>query len=109
MHTIIETDSFLAAAKNLLTASELEALFEVLAANPEAGSVMQGTGGFRKLRLAREGSGKRGGYRVVYFYYNEGLPVFLFTVYAKSEKENLTKAQQNTLYGIANEYKKYGE
>lgn len=108
MHTIVETHNFQTAAKNLLSDAEYTNLTNTLGANPEAGDVMKGTGGFRKIRIARDGSGKRGGYRVIYYYYNETLPVFLFTVYAKAEKENLTKAQQNTLAGIAEQYKKYG-
>ena len=47
---------------------------------------MPGTGGYRKLRFARPGMGKRGGARVIYLYGGENLPIFLITVYAKSER-----------------------
>lgn len=55
---------------------------------------MQGTRGIRKLRWARKGKGKRGGVRVVYFFYNEDMPLFLLTIFGKGEKENLSKTEQ---------------
>lgn len=58
---------------------------------------MQGTGGFRKLRVGRDGMGKRGGARVIYIYRNESYPVFLVAAYAKNEKSNLSKAERNAL------------
>ena len=54
---------------------------------------MPGTGEYRKLRFARPGMGKRGGARVIYLYGGEDLPIFLITVYAKSEKGNLSRAE----------------
>lgn len=62
---------------------------------------MPGTGGFRKLRFARAGMGKRGGARVIYLYGGEEFPIFLITVYAKADKGNLTKAEQNALAKMA--------
>jgi hypothetical protein len=61
----------------------------MVAADPERGDVMEGTGGFRKVRVGRGGMGKRGGARVVYILRNEKFPVFLITAYAKNEKDNL--------------------
>jgi len=61
------------------------------------GVVMQGTGGIRKLRWAREGMGKRSGVRVIYYYHDEHMPVYLLTVFGKGEKDNLTKAEQHAL------------
>ena len=58
---------------------------------------MQGTGGVRKLRWARSGSGKSGGIRVIYFFHNENMPLFLLTAFAKNEKENLSKAERSEL------------
>ena len=58
---------------------------------------MEGTGGVRKVRWAREGKGKSGGVRVIYFYYNEGMPLYLLTLYDKSEKDNLSAAERNDL------------
>ena len=58
---------------------------------------MQGTGGIRKLRWASGNRGKSGGVRVIYFFHNETLPLFLLTVFGKSERANLSKAQRNEL------------
>jgi hypothetical protein len=56
---------------------------------------MQGTGGVRKLRWSRYGTGKSGGVRVIYYYHNEKIPLYLLTVFGKGEKDNLSKAQRN--------------
>ena len=52
-----------------------------------------------------DGSGKSGGYRVVYFYYDERLPLLLVTVYAKNAAENLTKSQRNALAAVSAQIK----
>ena len=56
---------------------------------------MQGTGGIWKLRWATGSKGKSGGVRVIYYYHNESIPLFLLTVFGKSEKANLSKAERN--------------
>jgi hypothetical protein len=58
---------------------------------------MQGTGGVRKIRWARKGSGKSGGVRVIYYFYNETMPLFLLNIFGKNEKENLSKAERNKM------------
>jgi len=58
---------------------------------------MKGTGGFRKLRVARGGKGKSGGARVIYTQRDNTVPVFLIAVFPENEKENLTKAERNAL------------
>ena len=71
---------------------------------------MPGTGGYRKIRFARQGMGKRGGTRVVYLYGGKDIPIFLMTVYAKNEKGNLSKAEQNALKKAAAQFfAQYGE
>ena len=81
----------------------------MIAADPECGEVMQGTGGFRKVRVGRGGMGKRGGARVVYIVRNEGFPLFLITAYPKNEKDNLTKKERNELAKRADEiFNRYG-
>ena len=77
--------------------SEREELVAFVGGNPEAGEIMPETGGVRKLRWAREGMGKRGGTRVIYYYHSERLPVFLLTAYPKNRKANLSKAERNAM------------
>ena len=74
-------------------------LQQLLMLNPEAGALIPGTGGLRKLRFAdeRRGKGKRGGLRVIYYWWDAGLQFWLFTIYDKDEKPDLTKAQRETL------------
>jgi hypothetical protein len=58
---------------------------------------MTGTSGIRKLRWSAQGKGKSGGVRVIYYYYNKSIPLFLLTVFGKGEKANLSKAESNEL------------
>jgi mRNA-degrading endonuclease RelE of RelBE toxin-antitoxin system len=75
--TVIETPSFLRDAKKLLNDDEREALVNFLSSSPKAGVIIQGTGGIRKIRWAREDTGKSGAYRVIYFYHSMEIPLFL--------------------------------
>ena len=72
-------------------------LQKLLLKNPEAGPVMEGTGGIRKVRFALPGRGKSGGSRVCYVDYIEYETIYLITVYTKDEQDNLTKEQKNNL------------
>jgi len=74
-------------------------LQRLLMLNPEAGDVIPGTGGLRKLRFGdeRRGKGKRGGLRVIYYWWNPGWQFWLFTVYDKDEMSDLSKAQRQFL------------
>jgi len=67
MITVVELPEFVRRAKRLLSEDELRKLINHLAANPTAGVRMQGTGGIRKLRWKREGTGKSSGVRVIHF------------------------------------------
>src|SRR3954447_6054168 len=98
MHTVVSTKAFLRQADEL-GIEELERfeIVSMLAENPTAGVLIQGTGGVRKLRFAGKGKGKSGGYRVITFYASESIPVFLLSVYAKGTKVDLTKAERNEL------------
>ena len=98
MHTVVETPEFLRCAKKLgLTDQERSAIISALADNPMAGDEISGTGGMRKLRVAATGRGKSGGYRVITFYSGVDIPVFLITVYAKNQKENISDKEKNTM------------
>ena len=71
-----------------------------LAAHPAAGDLIEGTGGVRKLRWARDGRGKSGGVRVIYYFHSEAMPLYLLTMVAKNERANLSKAERNALAGL---------
>ena len=95
--TVVETAAYLSRAERIMSPGELTALVFAIAENPHAGDVIKGTGGLRKLRVALEGRGKRGGGRVIYWYYNDGFPAVLLWALAKSEASDLTKQQLNLL------------
>ncbi len=96
--TVIETGRFLKDAESLMPESDRARLVECIGTNPEAGDLVPETGGIRKLRWwALPGGGKRGGARVIYFFYNESLPVFLLAEYGKNEKANLTRAERDAI------------
>ena len=65
--------------------------------NPKAGKLMQGTGGFRKMRFGSADGGKSGGFRVIYMDFPAYAFVYLLMVYPKSEKETLTNGEKNSL------------
>jgi hypothetical protein len=93
--TVVETPEFVSATRKLLSEEERAALVDHLARNPESGDLIPGTGGVRKLRWGLEGRGKRGGARVIYFYHNAGMPLFVLTVYAKSQRADLSQSDRN--------------
>jgi len=97
VQTVVETPTYLSAAEKLFSEEERADIVLTVAADPECGEVMKGTGGFRKFRVARGGKGKSGGARVVYIQRDNTVPVFLIAVFPKNEKENLTKAERNAL------------
>ena len=80
-----------------LADGDLRRLQEELLTDPQAGRVMQGTGGIRKIRFAYEGRGKSGSIRVIYIDFPAYGKLYLLTAYAKNEAENLTKAERNEL------------
>jgi hypothetical protein len=77
MQTVIETANYLTSAKSAgMTAEERQTVVDTIAANPQDGDVMQGTGGCRKIRIAGKGKGKSGGYRVIFAFGGSDIPVF---------------------------------
>ena len=104
MQTIIETPEFRRCAKALkVTLDELAEIISFIAENPSVGDEMAGTGGARKVRFSRPGTGKSGGYRVITFYSGKDIPVFLLSMFAKSQKINLSQAERNALRQILKE------
>jgi hypothetical protein len=97
MFTVIETPIFRKYAVEIWTDTEREAFIAWLAANPEAGDVIPGTGGLRKVRWKRAGMGKRGGARVIYFNQLDRGVIWLLIVYAKAKFDNLPTTFLNQL------------
>jgi len=95
MQTIVELPEFLRRSEKILKESERQSIINYLSSHPAAGEIMQGTGGIRKLRWSAQGKGKSGGVRVIYYFHNETIPLFLLTLFGKGEKANLTKAERN--------------
>jgi len=107
MYTIVETEQFIKESEKLLSESEKSQLFEYLAKNPKKGDLIPGTGGVRKLRFANKGKGKRSGVRVIYYFYNENNPVFLFDIYGKNQTIDLSNEDKKILYSIVKEMKNF--
>ncbi|NOY57348.1 MAG: type II toxin-antitoxin system RelE/ParE family toxin [Calditrichaeota bacterium] len=95
--TVVELPEFIRKVVRLLDEDERNSLIFYLSLHPKSGSIIKGTGGIRKLRWGRKGKGKSGGVRVIYFFHSDEMPLFLLTVFGKSEKDNLSKAEKNEL------------
>jgi hypothetical protein len=97
LYGIAELPTYIRLVEKLLSVEERQDLINYLAEHPKAGDVMEGTGGVRKLRWRRGGQGKSGGVRVIYYYHDDLMPLYLLTLFAKGDKANLTKAERNEL------------
>jgi hypothetical protein len=95
--TVAETSSYLAWAEKALTEDERSSVVDLLAANPTCGVILKDTGGVRKVRFAPAGRGKSGGVRIVYYFYNESVPIYILAGFAKNEKDNLSAAERAML------------
>jgi len=89
MYTIVETPLFQSLVDDYWTSDEREQFCVWLAGNPYAGDVIAGSGGCRKVRYSRRGSGKSGGVRIIYYNQLAKGEIWLFTIYAKSERETI--------------------
>jgi hypothetical protein len=103
--TIARALSFEKEILTFLSAAELEGLIEFLALHPERGEVIPGTGGVRKLRWGTGGKGKSKGLRIMYFYHDLNMPLFLLAVYSKGERMRMTKREEMTLAKMAEDLK----
>ena len=89
--TIVELAIFVRQAKAIMSDEERSAIVDYIAANPQSGVPLGG--GLRKVRVAREGAGKSGGYRTRFVFGGAHVPLFLVGVFAKNEKGNLSKTE----------------
>ncbi|MCU0806359.1 MAG: type II toxin-antitoxin system RelE/ParE family toxin [Burkholderiales bacterium] len=89
MFTFVETRLFSRLIRQYLDDEEYASLQSALMADPEAGVVVPGTGGVRKLRWAARGRGKRGGYRVIYFVRRKDGVIWMLTIYPKNVRDDV--------------------
>ncbi|HZP19749.1 MAG TPA: type II toxin-antitoxin system RelE/ParE family toxin [Bauldia sp.] len=107
--TVVETPVFIRRAERLLSREEHADLVLFLASHPEAGDLIPGTGGVRKVRYAGRGKGKRGGYRVVYYFLDEATPLYALLIYGKDEQDDLTSEQRKVVRTFAEAIKNAGK
>lgn len=101
----IELSPFIAFRITHWTDEDLRALQNHLLASPDAGDVIRGSYGLRKLRWAASGRGKRGGARVIYYHYVTAANIYLIYGYTKNEQEDLTSEQLKVLAGLLKDIK----
>jgi hypothetical protein len=99
--SVAETILFTRQAADVWSDEERNGFVDFIARNPEAGDVIQDAGGVRKVRWSRQGSGKRGGVRVVYFYQHMDAPLYLLMVYAKARREDLSPDEKRAVRELA--------
>jgi mRNA-degrading endonuclease RelE of RelBE toxin-antitoxin system len=100
---IVETKIFTKQVIDLLSDDEYKKLQVVLVESPEAGSLIKGSGGLRKIRWAIQGRGKRGGVRVIYYWVVKNEKLLMLLMYPKSEQDDLTLEQTKILRKIVEE------
>ncbi len=107
VHTVVETQAFTARTKSLgLSTHELAAIYDTYAAVPDYGKIIRRTGGLRKGRVAKDDTGKSGGYRTFSFYSDRVNPVFLLWLIDKTDEETLTNEQEKAFKKLTTELKK---
>ena len=106
MHSVQETPIFTRRADALLTRDERAELISALARDPQAGDLIPGLGGIRKMRFGVGDKGKRGGVRVIWFVVSDDLPVLALLIYAKNEQANPTPDQRKAMLAVVESIKR---
>ncbi|MDT4857343.1 Toxin HigB-2 [compost metagenome] len=101
----IETPVFTRQINELVDDETYRELQQQLIANPEAGDLIQGTGGLRKIRIAAKGHGKRGGARVIYYHFVSASQIAFLLAYPKGEQEDLTSDQKKVLRQVIEKWR----
>ncbi len=101
LQVVAEMPEFIKQAGCCMDEESRISFIDHIAGNPLEGKVIVGTGGARKIRwTADHNQGKSGGVRVIYYYHSHVIPIFLFTVYGKSQKANISPKERHTLKTI---------
>lgn len=102
---IIETPLFTQRIQQFLSDEEYRQLQQQLVARPDAGKLIPGSGGLRKLRWAMGGHGKRGGLRIIYYWAKASDQILMLFVYPKPEREDLTPPTEDVEMHYREEYR----
>lgn len=94
---IIETPIFTKQICELINDEHYAEFQRQLCQNPESGDIISGTGGLRKIRCSVEGRGKRGGIRIIYYWYTQGDLIYMLLAYPKNQQADLTQQQKQIL------------
>ena len=97
MNTVAELPSYRTFAEKHLPENERQNIIDFLAKNPKSGDIIQSTGSIRKLRWGKGDRGKSGGVRIIYYFHSDKLPLYLVTLFAKNERDNLSAQERNDL------------
>jgi len=100
---IIETSVFTRKIRELISDEEYGELQFALIQRPDSGVVIPQSGGIRKIRWSGSGRGKRGGIRVIYYWYVNEQQIYMLLAYAKNEQANLSTAQLKVLKKLVEE------
>ena len=95
--------NFIRQAEKLLGYQDHQDVISYLAEHPKSGDLIEGTGGVRKLRWGRGSQGKSGGVRVIYYFHNSTMPLYLLTLYAKNTRSNLSNSQRHELFELTSQ------
>lgn len=94
LHTVVETPQFIRDAAAVgMSDAERKSFVDLVAASPQQGVEIQGSGGVRKIRVAGRGKGKSGGYRAIAAYFGTDVPVYLLALLSKGDRENFSNAE----------------
>ncbi len=104
MMLFIETPIFTEVVQEYLSDESYSELQQALILRPDAGNVIPGSGGLRKLRWRTKHEGKRGGLRIIYYWYVSGETFYMVFLYKKNEQEDLTHSQIKVLRRLVEEY-----
>jgi len=104
----IETSLFTKLIIELLPDNSYRLLQEDIAKNPQAGDLIPGGGGIRKLRFALPGKGKRGGARLIYYWQSSKNKTYMLLAYIKAKQEDLEPAQKEILKALVKELERHG-
>jgi hypothetical protein len=101
MHSVLLTPTFERHAKAAgISEDELEEIVVWLAENPLSGDLIPETGGARKVRFAKPGGGKSGGYRTVHYFGGDDVPLFLLALVSKGQRADLSQSERNELANV---------